>query len=70
MWTLRWAGYHSCVQLLLNYGAIADARDRVGVTALIAAVSNVRPDIRDKLFKARTWFILSRFLGLLSYACS
>jgi hypothetical protein len=27
--------------LLLKYGANADARDRVGVTALIAAVSNV-----------------------------
>lgn len=34
-------GYHRCVQLLLKYGANADARDSVGVTALIAAVSNV-----------------------------
>lgn len=33
--------YHSCVQLLLEHGANANARDNIGITALIAAVSNV-----------------------------
>lgn len=34
-------GYHSCVQLLLKSGAEANARDNIGITALIAAVSNL-----------------------------
>lgn len=42
-------GYHSCVQLLLEHGANANARDNIGITAVIAAVSNHLPCILDKL---------------------